>query len=404
MKHITLVLILSLLLFGCGKKAVKPKPPADFRPVSHQVTEIESTSSAESLLRATGKGSSVEYAIADARKASIWFLLYAGSKPLLKTSVEKTNMKHFEEKLYNNVDVYIRHTSPIKSKRKEGDTTIVEVLTRVDVAMLREFLVENSVIKASEDIADSIGLPSISIVTAKSDQGANIARNTLGEYLTDRDYEVTVVEQSGKLSKIVGKLSKLSGSADPAYAWALEAGNDVYIEVSANTQTGKVSGVETKKASVTAKAFETSTARQLASTSGHSSERAASGHDTLIQEAANNVADKLISQIRKAWLKESKKGKWFKLVAFTSEEDANNIDRSLYRALKTLPAAKVKRLAAGKNTFQYQVRAQEVANAFELLDLLSQKYNGPGKLSRELETGTLLVIKAGSGDIEIEFD
>ena len=404
MKKLMVLALIGIFIAGCGGKNTKPAPPKDVRPISHEVREIESTSSAESLLRATGHGSSVDYAIADAKKAAIWFLLNAGTKPLVKTKEEKRALGFVEEKLYSDVGVYIRHTSELKSKKKSGDTTIVEVIVKIDINMLTDFLVSNDVIKDAESVADEVGLPAISIVSSDGSGDADIAKNTLGEYLSDRDYEVNVVEQSGKLSKLVGKLSKLSGNTDPAYAWALEAGSEIYVEVSVNRETGKVSGIKTRKASVTAKAFETSTSRQLGSTTGHSSERTASGHDALIQEAANGVADKLISQIRKKWLKEVNKGKWFKLVVFTSESDADKIDRSIYKALKTLPSAKIKRLAAGKTTFQYQVRAKEVANSFELLDSLSGKYRGPGKLSRELESGSLLVIKAGAGDIDIDFD
>ena len=404
MKKLILLIVIAFIAVGCGKKNVKPEPPKDVFPVSHEAREIESVNSAETLIRATGKGSTVEYAIADAKKAAIWYLLNAGTKPLLKTKEEKTAFRLARKKLYSNIDQFIRHTSDLKSKKKSGKTTIVEIVVKVDVAMLTEFLVDNDVIQSSDTVADEVGLPAISIVSADNSDDAAVAKNTLGEYLADKNYEVNVVEQSGKLSKIVSKLAKLGGNTDPAYAWALEAGSDVYVEVKVNKESGRVAGVTTHKASVTARAFETSTGRQLASTSGYSSERSSAGYDALIQEAANAVADKLISQIRKKWLREAKKGKWYKLVAFTSDKDADKVDRSLYRALKSLPSAKVKRVAAGATTFQYQVRVKDIANAFELLDSLSSKYKGPGKLTRELESGSLLVLKAGTGDIEIDFD
>jgi uncharacterized lipoprotein YmbA len=401
-KYIIAALLAASLVAGCASKKVAK--PVSVLPVSSEVKEVESTSSTETLLRATGKGSSVQAAIADARKASVWFLLNAGSKPLLKTKDDRRGMRSFENELYTNVDKYIRHTSDLKSKKKIGDSTVVEVMVRVDVQMLTEFLVDNEIIVAAEDISETVGLPTISILAMDSNGNVDVAKNTMGEYLTDRDYEVNVVEQSGKLNKIVGKVAKLSGNVDPTYAWALEAGSDIYLEVKVNTQTGKVSGVATKKASVTAKAFETSTGRQLASSTGHSSERAASGYDALIQEAANGVADKVISQIRKKWLKEVKKGKTFKLVAFSSESEGRDVDAAIYKALKAMASGPVKRIAAGKTSFQYQARVKDMTNAFDLLDKLAAKYRGPGNLEREMESGTLLVVKAGSGDIEIDVD
>jgi len=398
-----LIICMALFIVGCASKKPVVK---DVRPISHEVSEVESSNSAETLLLATGKGGDVPSATNDAKKAAIWFLLNAGTKPLLKTKAEKRAMNSLEETLYKDVGKYIRNTSELKSKSKTngGKTTVVKVVVKVDIQMLTDFLVDNEVIQSSEDVADDVGLPAISIVAATSSADADIAKNTLGEYLSDRDYEVSVVEQSGKLSGIANKLSKLSGSSDPAYAWALEAGSEIYVEMKVSLQSGNVSGVDTKKVSVTAKAFETSTARQLGSTTGHSSERSASGYGALTQEATNAVADKLISQIRKKWLKGADKGKWFKVVAFSSESGAKNIDRALYKALKSLPSAKVKRMAAGKTTFQYQVRVKEIENAFDMMEALSGKYKGPGKLTTEMESGTLLVLKAGTGDIEIEFD
>lgn len=405
-RKLAVLLMIGLLFAGCGgKKGVKPPPPSDPRPVSHQVTEVESTSSAETLLRATGKGAIVEYAIADAQKAALWFLLFAGTKPLLKSQDEKRAFNNVEEKLYRDVDKYIRHTSELKSKKKVGKTTEVEVVVKIDVAMLKEFLVDNGVIQAMEDVVEEVGMPSISMIAAESGADSDIARNVLGEYFTDRNFEVNVVEQSGKLSGIINKLATLSGNTDPSYAWALEAGTDVYVEVKVNKEKGQVSGVATKKASVTAKAFETSTGRQLGASTGNSSERAASGYDALIQEAANAVADKLVSQIRKKWMKEAEKGKTFKVVAFTTESQGSQVDSALYKALKSMAVkGLVKRVGAGKSTFEYQMRFTDIKNAFDLLEALKDRYTGPGKITREMESGTMLVVKAGSGDIDIQFD
>ena len=166
MKKLTLLVLISILMVACGGKAVKPEAPKDVRPISHEVREVESTNSAETLLRATGQGSSVEYAITDAKKAAIWFLLYAGTKPFLKTADEKHNFTPVEEKLYSDFARFIRYTSGLKSKKKLGNTTYVDIIVKVDVTMLKQYLVDNGVIKSSEDVAESIGLPAISIVAS----------------------------------------------------------------------------------------------------------------------------------------------------------------------------------------------------------------------------------------------
>lgn len=404
-RKLVIIALLGAFAVGCGgKKAVK-KAPADPGPKSHMVTEVESTSSAETLLRAKGKGKSVKAAIEDAKKASLWFLLHAGTKPFLKNSAEKEAFGSIRKDLYTNYDKYFRHVSDLKSKKKVGNMTEVEIVVRIDVAMFKDYLVSQNVIKAMEDVAEEVGMPSIALIAASNSQDVDLARNVIGEYLTDRDFEVSVVEQTRKTSGLVNKLAKLSGNTDPAYVWALEAGTDIYVEVKVNKEKGKVSGVATKKASVTARAFETATGIQLASSTGNSSERAASGHDGLIQEAGNAVADKLISQIRKKWLKEIKKGKAFKVIAFSDEEQGAQVDRAVYKALISMSAnKKVKRIAAGKSSFEYQVKLKDINNAFDLLEALKDRYSGPGELTREMESGTMLVVKAGSGDFDIQFD
>ncbi|MDH5544948.1 MAG: DUF6175 family protein [Gammaproteobacteria bacterium] len=397
--RIALLILLVAMLAACGgKKVVKSDDPL---PQSRQVTEVESTSSAETLVRATGKAGSVEDAIVDAQRAALWFLLHAGSKPVLKTAAEKQAFAAIERDFYSAHSQFVRYTSDLKSKQKNGNTVSVDVLVRIDMNMLREHLVSNNVIKSTTDMLAEAGLPSISIVAAETTDDTDLARNVLGEYLTDRNYEVNVVSQSGKLSAVVNKLARLGGNTDPSYNWALEAGSDVYIEVKVNTEKGKVSGVDTRKASVTAKAFETSTGIQLGSSTGNSSERAASGFDALIQEAANAVADKLISQIRKKW---SGGTKAFKLVVFTTEDQGDRVDQSIYKALKLLSKQPVKRVAAGKSTFDYVVRTEGLANAFEFMMALQQRYGGPGTITREMENGALLVVRAGAGDVDIQFD
>ena len=99
MKQVVILICAVIFVTACGGKSSVKKSPTDVRPISHEVREVESTNSAETLLRATDKGSTVEFAITDAKKAAIWFLLQAGTKPLLKTKEDKRAIKNLEEKL-----------------------------------------------------------------------------------------------------------------------------------------------------------------------------------------------------------------------------------------------------------------------------------------------------------------
>ena len=229
---------------GCGGKGVKPTSQL---PLSREAQEVESTSTSESLIRAAGRGTDVQSAIHDAKKAAIWYLLYSGSgKPLLKSKDERQNFAFQEQQFFKNISSYIRHTSDLKSKRKMADETIVEVVVRVDRMMLIQYLEDQAVITSMDDLADVTGLPFISVVTTDQTIGIDLAKGVIGEYLTDRDFKVTVVDQSGIINHKINKISQISGTVDPAHTWALESGSDIHIDIKIKQETGRVSGVSTK--------------------------------------------------------------------------------------------------------------------------------------------------------------
>lgn len=77
---------------------------------------------------------------------------------------------------------------------------------------------------------------------------------------------------------------------------------------------------------------------------------------------------------------------------------------AMYDALRSLPSALIKRLTAESTTFQYQVRVKVITDSRDFLSKLSAKHKGPSKITRQLESGSLLVVKAGSGNINIDFN
>ena len=386
-------------LFSCGEPVCKM--PLTVEPLSKQASFVESTTTGESMIRATGKGCTFEQATKDAKKAAIWYVLYAGDRPILKTPEEKRKAESVVKEILQNPDQYIRWQSDVKSKRKEGNFILLTYLFKVDVNGLTEKLQEAGVIESTEDIAEEIGLPTIAVLSRDDSSEALVAITTLQEYLQDRDFEVYVKEQGTKINNIVKKIATLEGKADPMYAMALQFGSDIYVDVSVKVNQRYKYGHPFYKAIVNVKAYETATGKLVGASTGYSVEREVSSPEVVVQEAANDVADKITSQIKKEWVKEAKKGKPFKLVVFTTEGIAPKVDEAIYMALRKLSKRPVKRLASGNSMMSYIAYIKDVPNAFELYMKLKDYYNGPGKVEKVLDAGSFLVIKVGDGSSEI---
>ena len=398
---ILLSFALGFLLIGCGGS--KPKP-APLLPLSHQVTFIESSSSAEVMLRAQGEGEKLSYAKIDAKKAALWFVLFGGDNPMLQTLEEKDAFKGIEKEFYKRVNSFITYDSGIKSKKKSGEIYYVEHVLRVNVAMLREYLEQKNILKPIEEILDRTPMPTIALMAKGSE--AQIGANVISSYLHDKDFEVLRVDKSsaGKVFFKVAQNISVDPIAAEMYASALSSGSDVYIRINAQTSSRTLASKELKKASVTLYAYYTASAKEIAAVNAYSEERVVSSYDSLIAEAANDGANKLLSQIQKSWKKESKRGKYFKVIATTSEEMVRDVDLPLYKALKK-SCESVKPNNFIGNIFDYTLQCKDITNFKELEMNIISHYIGAGEIRSEAAKGSFLILKIAnseSDEIEIE--
>ncbi len=391
---------LVLLISSCAKKP-ECVPNKSHLPLSKQATFVESTSTVEVVIRATGKGCDVESAIEDAKKAALWYILYAGDRPVLKTSQEREEFERVEKLIFSRVDDYVRWQSDIKDKRKQGVYTLVTVLVKLDKGLLEEDLRRRDVIKATEDILEEVGYPIIYV--AYENERGKVAATTIQEYLQDRGFEVFVKSGSEKVDNIVKEITALEGIADPHFALALQAGSDILIKVDVSTSSRRVSGVKVEKASVTVQAYQSTTGKLLASSTGYSPERKVTDVNSIIQEAAQDAADKITFQIKKEWTRILKKGRPFKVVVIAGER-GGVIDENVYSALKRISKGRIRRTASGKNVFTYIVYVKDVNNAFELYRVLKDKYEGFGPLEKVMDTGYMLILRAKADDIDLRVE
>ncbi|MBR4531099.1 hypothetical protein IKO70_01660 [bacterium] len=394
-KFLVLMLVLALCFAGCSSKCDFKKQQT---PALYEATFVESSGTGEMMIKATGIGCSVEEALEEAKKTAVWFVLEGGDKPILKTQAEKTRAYGLEMQMYANPVKYIRWISDIKSKKKEGGKTKVTYLFKIDVAMIQQELAAAEIITSTEDLGESMGLPTVSVFADKGGDFAKTAVSALQEYFQDNSFEVYKAAQGDTVNKIVAKMAALEGAeTDPMHDMALSLGTDVYAKVN---YSGSGS-----KASVAVEVFETASGKMLGTTTGFSAERRVSDANALVQEAVNDAGAKVVSQIRKEWMEMVKKGKPFKVAVLSNSSDGAAVDEAVYGALKGLASRQIKRQAGGKSTFTYIVYIKDMPNAYELFLALKKAYSGPGQLEKVSDAGSFLVIKAaGNGEVELTIE
>ena len=301
--------------------------------------------------------------------------------------------------MYQNPEKYVRWTSDLKSKSKNDNKTKVTYLFKVDVAMLRQELAAAGVIATMEEVGEEIGLPTISVFADKGGDYAKTAVAVIQEYFQDNDLEVYKASQGAAVDKIVNKISMLEGAdTDPMHDMALSLGTDIYAKVNYSGVRGSIG----MKVSVVVEVFETASGKMLGSTTGYSAERKVTDPNSLVQEAVNDASSKVLSQIKKEWMKMAKSGKPFKITVLSSSSDGAAVDEAVYGALKKLTKKPIKRQAGGKSTFTYIAYIKGFSNAYELFQAVKKGYSGPGQLEKVSDSGSFLVFKAaGSGEIEL---
>ncbi len=395
------LLIVSFFIAGC-----KEAPQPAVVPNSHQATFVESFSTAEVTIRATGYGSSIALASQDAKLAALWFVLNGGDNPLLQLPKEKKSFANVQQEFYKNVNNYISYESGIKSKRVEDKTYKIAKVLRVNIALLKNDLASKGIITTVDEIAGEMMLPTIAVVPKDpsflQDRSYDILTGAISEYLQDRDYEVKVVDGNKKTNKLIISALTLSGNFDPMAAAATEIGSDIYIQTSLEKTSRDMSGQKVQKAAVSLKAFYTATGKQVGASTGFSQERVVSSFGALAQEAANDAANKVLDQIKKSWKKELKKGRSFRVVAST--DLGNGVDDALNDTLRSI-CKNVRRNAVGKTSFDFTLNCNKIQDGYELYKKIKANYKGAGQIFKELDAGSMLILKVANskdGEIVIE--
>jgi len=312
-------------------------------PVSKQATFVESVSSAEVMIEATGiyngvgkkdkhKKKDVEKngmsgASLDAKKSAVYFVLFGGTDPLLSSEDERQKFGTHEAFFFkkDNVSNYVTYEDiqVIKKVKIDGGKGLKVVKRfKINKQLLTKDLEARNIVAARADLAETIGNPFIMVlpVAKKGESPIDLLRTNLEakhaaavieSYLTARQYDVVVPEQQASMEALNSAQLELGDrEEDYAYQLALSIGSDIYIEYSGAVEDA---GYGTKKYALVVRAYETTTARLLGTETGYSQGR--KGEIMVsIEEAMNDAIENVLSRITNYWKSDVKKGIQYKLI------------------------------------------------------------------------------------------
>jgi hypothetical protein len=338
------------LVTGCSSKQAKP--------TSYQAEVVESLDGNRVRVAAVGAGDDTQEAIMDGYKAAI----YRVSQDLVQSSEERIGWEGVQDEIFTNANKYVERYN-IKSRRKEPHA---DVKLNLDIVVnrkrLSDDLVAMGVIKAQRELMSELRNPSIVVLPEDKISQASwrqFAVDQVNSYLTSRKYEVLDAKQVAKLDGMTADSRAAAGIGnDQQAAIALQLGGDIYVVFDVNVSKAAVGRDSTIKASASARAFETTTARSIGSATGFSREYAgtAGSEEKAVAEALSDAVDRVLVNVMDYWKDDAIKGFQY-LVQVNGNfagDDGQAVRRTLYRVLKE-SAGDLKENVATDKTLNYRV-------------------------------------------------
>ena len=419
MKNILiLVLVVSVQLFSQGNL-----------PESRQATFIEAVTADEVLIKAKGIGGksgffglkeeeSVKLAEIDARKAAVYLVVYggAGLDGLVRSDEEKRKFAPVEQELFTNDNVqkfiaWEANSFESRVKLAGGEKIRIEKQFRIKRAAIMNFLVDRHVIAKLEDVTEEIGLPTLMALPEvkpgqnpldelRSNSVLKQGASVIESYLTQKKYNVVAPEQAQQLyEQQKAQLSVKGHEEDLSYMIALSVGSDIYVSYTITVDARKVGSSDVRKASVSIRAYETTTARLLGVETGYSEESAAPA-TALVEAAMTNALNNVISRINSYWQDDLKNGAQYKII-FTIvgqfDQDAKyDIADAAAKTLKKI-SGRVKENVVADNTIDYLawIQDKDMQSPSALFRELRREFNAnfsQGKLKQITLNRKLIVV------------
>lgn len=356
-------------------------------PQSRQATFIENSGPDEVMVRAKGIGgksgffgfdeeTSVKLAVLDAERSAVYFVVFGGEglDGILKTNVQKQKFAMIEQSFFaaDNVVKFIAwEENGFDSRIKlAGEKKIlVEKEFRINRKGIINYLVDRHVIESVQAVTEQVGYPTLMVLpnvkpgqnplqALQSDSLLQQAASVIEAFLTANRYNVVEPEQAAQLYQQEKAVLSLKGDAeDPSYMIALSVGSDIYLTYSVTVSTRYAGNTVVHRASASVQAFETTTARLLASETGYSQESAAPA-TALVEAAITNAMNNVLSRINAYWQEDIKNGLQYKIIFNIVGQYSNNekydIEDAVAKTLNQI-ADRTKENIVSDRTMDYSV-------------------------------------------------
>lgn len=243
-----------------------------------------------------------------AKKAAIGEALVFAAKRLTGSEKEKQEIQKRRGKISSLQN--LAKVGKVTKTTFNGERPIIDVLIDVNVKDLRIQLETDKVISSASDMSDAVGNPTILVLPdgykpgQKYSDAQQFVSDRIAEFLTQRKFEMVDPKAMSELQERTAAAQALDGVVtDPIAELASLVGADIYITYVAGF-TAEV------KSSASVKAFETTTARLIASATGESRQYA-SGKPRMdvIREAVSDCVPKALENISGYWHEDIKKGR-----------------------------------------------------------------------------------------------
>ena len=410
LKKIVLYSALSVLVASCAT-GTGPVFKADSKELSctTEAKFIESFGPTADSYRATGRVDTLPQVKQNAKLDALCFALTQGENAILSSPEGRSLVAPFQIEMLQKLDSFALIKSKPKSRSEENGQMVFAYIVSVNKKALNQFLESKGVSQSVRDLSQSMGQQTIMVLKAESAED-KFAIATVTTYLERRKFNVEGYKEKDKhqLRATIATLSNVYGGesefVNPAYASIINSGSDIYVKISGSIETGKRSGLATKKGAVTVKAFDTATNKVIGSATGYSTERSSGSSDVLISEAANDASNDLTEAIKSKWKDYAKFGKPFRVIIMVPDPDElAPAEEAFYSAMESLgEGVDITELHKGLLGADYIVTVKNVKKGRQLFSKLARGYQGPGSLKREVSTNNLLIVKIAEEDFEIE--
>jgi hypothetical protein len=209
-------------------------------------------------------------------------------------------------------------------------------------------------------------------------------------------YEVQVPKGADQLNNMTGMLAEGKGAEeDVAYQIALSLGSDIYIVYNYNPDI-KTTG----KASVSVKAYETTTARLLGTETGYSKTiRMGAPAEPLLEEAISDAIDKVIQRLNNYWTSDTQKGLQYKLIfkmlAAFDEDKTEEIQDKISEFMKTFPQKKENVITDKTMDYLVWAKKEQYDGSSDVYKAFRNNMKGTAKMKKINLNRKLIIIGIG---------